>query len=245
MPHDLFGAALVRPAPRRTLRRVLTVCSIALHVVVILAIAVAQLLAVGPLPTPRSPLTYTVVHLAELLQIDVQPAQRPAPAANARTVSPRAAPLEAPDEIRRETGNENRQVTPVQSNVVTGVEDGGNSDFRGFVAGATRLPPPPPVPVQQTPIHMHSGITAPRKIADVVPAYPAIAQASRIQGVVILEATIDARGNVTEVRVQRSIPLLDQSAAEAVKQWRYTPALLNGVPVPVIMSVTVRFALSR
>jgi protein TonB len=45
--------------------------------------------------------------------------------------------------------------------------------------------------------------------------------------------------------VQRSIPLLDQAAVGAVKQWRYTPALLNGVPVPVIMSVTVRFALSR
>ena len=44
-------------------------------------------------------------------------------------------------------------------------------------------------------------------------------------------------------RVLRSVPLLDQAAIEAVKQWRYTPSMLNGVPVPVIMTVTVNFTL--
>ena len=46
----------------------------------------------------------------------------------------------------------------------------------------------------------------------------------------ILEAIIDPQGNVTNVRVLRSIPLLDQSAIDAVKQWKYEPTLLNGVP---------------
>ena len=50
-------------------------------------------------------------------------------------------------------------------------------------------------------------------------------------------------GQVTEVRVLRSVPLLDEAAIEAVKQWIYTPTLLNGVPVPVIMTVTVNFTL--
>ena len=61
---------------------------------------------------------------------------------------------------------------------------------------------------------------------------------------VILEAIIDPGGNVTNVRVLRSIPLLDNSAIEAVRQWKYEPTLLNGVPVPIVMTVTVNFALS-
>ena len=46
-------------------------------------------------------------------------------------------------------------------------------------------------------------------------------------------------------RVLRSLPLLDQAALEAVRQWEFTPTMLNGVPVPVIMTVTVQFTLSR
>jgi protein TonB len=49
---------------------------------------------------------------------------------------------------------------------------------------------------------------------------------------------------VTDVRVLRGLPLLDRAAIEAVRQWVYTPTLLNGVPVPVIMTVTVNFKLS-
>ena len=86
-------------------------------------------------------------------------------------------------------------------------------------------------------------IQAPKKVKDVNPVYPPIAQSARVQGVVILEATIGPNGNVQDVRVLRSIPLLDAAAIEAVKQWSYTPTLLNGVPVPVIMTVTVNFTL--
>ena len=73
--------------------------------------------------------------------------------------------------------------------------------------------------------------------------YPPIAQSARVQGVVILEATIGPDGKVQDVRVLRSIPLLDAAAIEAVRQWQYTPTLLNNVPVPVIMTVTVNFTL--
>jgi protein TonB len=69
------------------------------------------------------------------------------------------------------------------------------------------------------------------------------ARAARQQGVVILETIIDVDGNVTTVRVLRGYPLLDESAVEAVRQWRFTPALLNGQPIPVVMTVTVNFAL--
>ena len=85
----------------------------------------------------------------------------------------------------------------------------------------------------------------PTKVVNVNPVYPTLAQAARKEGVVILEAVIDARGNVTTVKVLRSIQLLDQAAVDAVRQWRFTPTLLNGEPVPIVMTVTVDFKLAR
>ena len=64
-----------------------------------------------------------------------------------------------------------------------------------------------------------------------------------MQGIVIIEATIGADGRVTNARILRSVPLLDQAAIDAVRQWEFTPTLLNGVPVPVVMTVTVNFTL--
>ena len=84
---------------------------------------------------------------------------------------------------------------------------------------------------------------APVKTTDVAPVYPIIAKSAHVQGVVILEAVLNAKGGVESVRVLRSLPLLDQAAIDAVQQWRFTPALLNGQPVPVVMTVTVNFML--
>jgi periplasmic protein TonB len=77
----------------------------------------------------------------------------------------------------------------------------------------------------------------------VKPAYPPEAEAARVQGVVILEATIGTDGRVADAKVLRSIPLLDQAALDAVRQWEYAPTRLNGQAVPVIMTVTVNFSL--
>jgi protein TonB len=62
-------------------------------------------------------------------------------------------------------------------------------------------------------------------------------------GVVILEARIEPDGRVLNARVLRSIPLLDEAALEAVRQWEFTPTLLNGSPVPVLMTLTIQFSL--
>ena len=93
------------------------------------------------------------------------------------------------------------------------------------------------------PIHLHSGIRAPQKIDGAPPIYPAPARAARLQGTVIVEATIDVHGNVEAARILRPLPFLDSAALDAVRQWKYTPALLTGLPVPVIMTVTVTFTL--
>jgi periplasmic protein TonB len=83
----------------------------------------------------------------------------------------------------------------------------------------------------------------PTKVRHVDPVYPSVAQSARVQGVVIVEVVIDPEGRVAEARVLRSIPLLDQAAVDAVQQWEFTPTLLNGAPVPVIMTATVQFTL--
>jgi protein TonB len=92
-------------------------------------------------------------------------------------------------------------------------------------------------------VRVGGNIRAPQKTRHVNPTYPPIAQSARVQGIVIIEATIGPNGRVQEAKVLRSIPLLDQSALDAVRQWEFTPTLLNGVPVPVIMTVTVQFTL--
>ncbi len=93
------------------------------------------------------------------------------------------------------------------------------------------------------PLRVGGSIKEPRKIKDVKPVYPADAEAAGIQGVVILEAVVSPSGSVSDARVLRSVPGLDQAAVDAVRQWEFTPTLLNGVPVPVIMTVTVNFTL--
>lgn len=93
-------------------------------------------------------------------------------------------------------------------------------------------------------LRVDGSIREPRKIKDVRPAYPEIAATARVQGDVVLECTIGADGRVSDVKVVRGNPLLDEAAIEAVRQWVYEPVLMNGVPVAVIMTVTTSFQLS-
>jgi TonB family protein len=110
-------------------------------------------------------------------------------------------------------------------------------------------PPPPPAPYvagpagsDAKPLRVGGTIATPMKIKDVRPVYPPEARDAGVQGVVILEAVIGETGAVSTARVLRSIPLLDQAALDAVRQWEFTPTLLNGAPVPVVMTVTINFA---
>ena len=111
--------------------------------------------------------------------------------------------------------------------------------------GVAPPPPPPPLPPElERAIRVGGNVPQPQKVKHVAPVYPPIAQSARVQGVVIVEAIIDREGRVGYSRILRSIPLLDQVALDAVNQWEFTTTLLNGAPVPVIMTVTVQFTLS-
>ena len=94
---------------------------------------------------------------------------------------------------------------------------------------------------RRAPVRIGGQIKPPTKVKDVKPVYPAIAQSARVAGAVTIEATIGEDGKVIDAKVVHSIPLLDQAALDAVRQWEYMPSLLNGVPVPVLVTVTINF----
>jgi periplasmic protein TonB len=78
-----------------------------------------------------------------------------------------------------------------------------------------------------------------------VPQYPAIARAARIQGTVVLQATIAKDGAIQNLRVINGPPMLQQAAIDAVRSWRYKPYLLNGEPVEVETTINVIFNLGN
>ncbi|HEY3886464.1 MAG TPA: M56 family metallopeptidase [Vicinamibacterales bacterium] len=114
-----------------------------------------------------------------------------------------------------------------------------------------RNPEPPPPPRLQTEpwtsadaasaVPLGGKIKPPKRLVDVRPVYPEEARINRVRGIVIVKALIDREGNVEEVHVLRSIPLFDQAAVDAVSQWKFEPTLVNGEPVPLIMTMTINF----
>jgi protein TonB len=213
--------------------------SILAHVILFAVVIIIPLMATDVLPTPP-----TMMAFVGAPPPPPPPPPPPAPAAPQPKVvpqpvtNPNAAPVEAPKEIVPEAPPPS---IGVSEGVPGGVEGGVPGGVVGGVVGGLPAAPPPPPPA--APVRVGGNIKPPTKTHDVRPVYPPIAQSARVQGVVIIEATIGADGRVKDTKVLRSIPLLDQSAVDAVKQWRFTPTLLNGVPVPVIMTVTVNFTL--
>ena len=128
---------------------------------------------------------------------------------------------------------------PTVDHGVTGVPSGVEGGAVGGVVGGL-----PEAPRPDQAVRVGGQIKEPKRLVDVRPVYPDIAKQARVQGIVIVECTIDGQGRVVDAKVMRGIPLLDQAAIDAVMQWVYTPTLLNGVPVRVIMTVVVNFRLS-
>jgi TonB family protein len=114
-----------------------------------------------------------------------------------------------------------------------------------IVAQQAAMPPAvaPAQPIGSGAVRVGGDVQEPKLIRRVPPVYPQIAQAAKVTGVVIVELLVDVDGTVRNARILRSLPLLDQAALDAVRQWQFTPTLLNGVPVQVIMTVTVNFTL--
>ena len=94
-------------------------------------------------------------------------------------------------------------------------------------------------------ITVSSGVMASKAIYDPSPTYPPIAKAARIQGTVVLAATIGKDGTIQNLRAISGPPMLQSYALEAVRRWRYKPTVLDGVPVDVDTSISVVFSLNE
>jgi protein TonB len=233
MPRDLFGD-VTRPSISIGNRGKYTVpVSLFSHAMVVLAIIALPLLT--PALMPKVFTSSAIPTIISLVPPSPPPLPKPASAVRPSAAENRnAAPVEAPSEITREAPQDldwqNEPISVVGGTVTEGVDR---------IVGE----PPPSPPVRQQPVQIGGTIRQPQQIRRVEPIYPQIALLARVQGLVIVEATIGADGRVINARVLRSIAMLDQAALDAVREWEYMPTLLNGVPVPVIMTVTVNFQL--
>jgi len=238
---DLVDSNVVR---QKTAQSYTVPVSIAIHFIALIAVVIVPLMTSAELPEPAAAVKAFFVE-PQAAPPPPPPPPPPAPKAqNVPKVTPKVetppdkftAPVETPDQIKPEQGLD----LGVAGGVPGGVEGGVPGGVVGGVVGG--LPDAPPPPTQA--VRVGGNIKEPKKVHHVNPTYPDIAKAARVQGIVILECTISPQGKVTDHKILRGIPLLDQAAVDAVKQWIYTPTLLNGVPVPVIMTVTVNFKLS-
>jgi protein TonB len=172
------------------------------------------------------------------------PAKKTGAVEKAPAVAQFAAPIEAPTAVTREPA-----VEEVTVGVQGGVEGGVPGGVVGGVVGGLpeAPPPPPPAPAPagpRAPVRIGGQIQPPTLIRRIEPTYPPMAVSAHLQGVVILEAIVDEEGTVKEVKVLRAVnPLLDREAVAAVRQWRYAPVVLNGTPVPFVLTVSLSFSL--
>ena len=233
--------------------------SVVLHIVVLtLILGIPLLTATNVLP--QVPTMMAFVTAAPAAPPPPPPPPPPARAAGAARPTPpapknpeTAAPIEAPADVKAEasTGTASTggsAVGGVEGGVVGGVEGGVVGGVVGGVLGGivASVPPPPPPQAPRGPVRVGGQIKTPDLTHRVEPVYPDLAAAAHITGIVILEATVGTDGCVQSVKLLRSAhSLLDKAAVEALKQWQYSPLVLNGIPTPFLLTVTFTFSAAR
>ncbi|HPC83801.1 MAG TPA: energy transducer TonB [Thermoanaerobaculaceae bacterium] len=242
----MFENTLIASRRQRAPRQRLLALPVAvtLHLLALSGFVLGQLVVTAPVPEPAL--------IVSFHQLPLPPAPAPSDRGGQARSSPapaRAQPhagLQQPREMPAESA---RPAEPDSSGPPTGMEEldttgtgigvGEGSGGAG-VGGGTGLA----APVEEPPIILTADVNAPLLVHRVDPVYPEIAVKARTQGVVILEAIIDREGQVVGARVLRDIGMgCGNAALQAVRQWRYRPATLNGRTVAVYLTVTVRFEL--
>jgi protein TonB len=229
-------------APRKSTaaRRYGVPLSIAGHAVVFGMAIVIPLMAPSTLPPMVTMLGFTIETPPPTLPPLDMRTRSGARGSAGKPVAQAPAPVEAPHDIELDRS----AAAPDPGHGGVGlIENGIVGVPNGIFIGSSAPPEPPRAIPSNVPIRVGGKIRPPTKNKHVAPVYPPVARAAHVEGTVILQATIGPSGEVQAVTVLRSIPLLDAAAIEAVRQWEFTPTLLNGVPVAVIMTVTVMFTL--
>jgi periplasmic protein TonB len=238
----------VTHAPRPRIAPVLV--SIVIHAAAIGAVVVGAVLVVTA-PVPELPMMMAFVASPPSPPPPPPPPAAPAPkkpeAVKPLPTSGDVAPIEPPQAIEPEA-----PATDIGEDEVFGVEGGIPGGMGGGVLGGLMIetpPPPPPPPSSppppRKPVRVGGEIKEPTLIYRVDPVYPMLAQVRQLEGVVILEAIVDEEGKVESVRVLRSPGVFEQAAIDAVRQWRYSPVILNGRPEKFILTAVVSFRLEK
>ena len=204
------------------------------------------------------PLIYTeALPKSQMMTFLVAPPPPPPPppppaAAPVRVVKPQTElinnqlrqPTHIPKEVKMIKEEEAPQVASagVLGGVPGGMPGGQLGGVLGGIVSSSSLPPPKVAPPQK--VRVSSGVATGLLISKIQPQYPAIAKTARIQGTVVLEATISKQGTIEGLRAVSGPPMLYQSAIDAVSKWRYKPYMLNGEPVEVGTTVNVVFTLN-
>jgi protein TonB len=235
MPRDLFGD-VTEPSIKLGTRKWYSVpLSFAVHTFAIGAVIVAPLVATGTLPPPSARVLFMPIEPPPLPQ--PPPVRRVAPEPRP-SVDRQAAPVVAPSEITPEPEID----AGFEADVAAGFDIVGGPEVE--IAGVVTPPPVVVEPPPTRPVRPGGNIRSPQRVTHANPVYPPVALAARVQGIVIIDATIDVDGRVQAAKVLRTdSPLLNEAALAAVRQWVFTPTLLNGIPVSVVMTVTVQFRL--
>lgn len=246
-PEFPFQSLVVAELPSTAARSSATfTVSLTLHALLIVAIVIVPLIWYDTVPLPNARTLRTFFADIPDVVPPPPPPPPPPPAAVSRPVAPVSepvrpletaafvAPIEVPDQIVEE-----KSTFGFDEGVPGGVEGGVPGGVVGGVVGG--LPQEVAASTAEPVVRVGGSIAAPKLIHSVRPKYPELAQMARLRGIVILEALVDAKGRVESVKVLLSRPILDEAAVEAVKQWRYKPLLLNGVPTRFLLTVTVQF----
>lgn len=137
-----------------------------------------------------------------------------------------------PDEIAR-----TESATMRRSGAVAGAPPATASSALTSAAAPSALVRP------TSPVWIGGNLLQSKLIKKVEPIYPEAAKRARVQGPVVLEVTVSEQGRVEQVKVVQGDPLLSDAAIQAVKQWVYSPILINGKPTAVIAPITLNFTL--
>jgi len=132
-------------------------------------------------------------------------------------------------------GGPSRENSAADPGVLMGNDASNDANNATLLAGRSKGP--------AAPVVIGGDVQPAQLLSSVPPVYPQLARSQRISGDVTLDLLVDTRGLVSTTRVISGSPLLHQAAVEAVKQWKYKPAMLNGQPTSMHLTVTVQFRL--
>jgi protein TonB len=250
-PELLLESGVVSGGRARPTRSWRWAPALALHGAAVLALIVGPVFLAEELPSPAAAVgkVFFVPTVVAPPLPPPPPARRAAEPAPRKDVAPaRTSVLTAPTAPRTEIKPEDViqppppaiAATQVDEGVPGGVDEGVPGGIVGGVLERAAVDEWAPASA----VRVGGAIKEPRKLKNVAPVYPAVAARGKVEGVVILEIAIQPNGRVEDVRVLRGIPLLDAAAVEAARQWVFAPTLFRGVPVSVLMTVSVRFNLT-